>query len=260
MQGRGDDCPVTDVSAEQRPDGEIRLREDGFLKGALRLAQPDSGYRFSIDAVLLSAFVRIKDGERVVDLGTGCGIIALIINHWHAPDVVYGVEIQPELARLARRNVRENSVDRTVRIVEADMTSPMLLRTIKAVDVVVCNPPYRRVGSGRINPDDQRAAARHEIHITLDKLLQTAKQMLRTAGRFVIIYPASRLSDLMASMRAHGIEPKQLRFVHSRRGDPARLVLAAGTRNARSGLQVDPPLYIYKKAGLYTGEVAAYFG
>ena len=239
--------------------GDIRLSEDYFYKGALRVAQPKAGYRFSIDAVLLAAFTSVKAGDRVVDLGTGCGIIALLISHRYAPKVVYGIEIQPELARLARRNVRQNGMDQKIRILEGDMTSPGLLQAIQAVDAVVCNPPYRRVGSGRINPDDQRAGARHEIHITLARLLQTARQMLRTAGRLFLIYPASRVADLIAEMRAHGIEPKKLRCVHSRHGDPARLVLVAGVRKGRPGLQVETPLLIYDDNGDYSTEVAAYF-
>ena len=248
-----------DLTAEPWPVDDTRLSEDCFHKGALRVAQPKAGYRFSIDAVLLAAFMSVRAGDRVVDLGTGCGIIALLISHRYAPKMVYGVEIQPELARLARRNVRQNGMDQKIRILEGDMTSPGLLQAIQAVDAVVCNPPYRRVGSGRINPDDQRAGARHEIHITLAGLLQTAHRLLRTAGRLFLIYPASRIADLIAEMRAHGIEPKQLRCVHSRCGDPARLVLVAGVRNGRPGLQLEAPLLIYDDNGDYSTEVAAYF-
>lgn len=232
---------------------------DPFYRGALTLQQPEKGYRFSIDAVLLATQARPRAGDLVVDLGTGCGVVALLMAGRCSELTIYGVELQAELARLARRNVRQNHLEGVVQIIEADINVLGGKHLPRPADLIVTNPPYYKLASGRLNPDDQRAVARHELRLNLDQLLAAVKRLLRTGGRLVCVYACERLTDLLAGMRHSGIEPKSLRMVHSRSQDEAKLCLVEGVQQGRPGLKIQPPLVIYAPDGDYSEEVKGYF-
>lgn len=228
---------------------------DTFFDGRIRVRQYQAGYRFSIDAVVLAYHASPRSGEKVLDLGTGCGIIPLIMAY-RQPDIsIYGVELQTELAKLAISNVRENQLQDRCTVFCTDMKLLKPDVTSGAVDRVVCNPPYRKHGSGRINPDAQRAVARHEIKVDLCDIIQTARRMLRKAGRFVVIYSAERTIDILSQMRVDCIEPKFIRMIHAERDKEARLILVEGLKDGRPGLKIAPPLIIYDENGDYTAEV-----
>ncbi len=231
------------------------LTSDACLDGRLQIAQARDGYRFSIDAVLLAALPRPKPGDYLIDLGTGCGIIPLIVAYRHPHVEFLSVEMQAQLADLARANVEANQMQGRIRVVQGDMRllSPGDLQ--RPADWVLTNPPYRRSRSGRINPNSQRAAARHEIDIDLPGLMQTAGRLLRTGGRFAIIYPGERTVDLLHHMRLAAIEPKWIRPVCSHDGQEAKLILVEGVRNGHPGMVLAPPLVIYSGDGSYTAEV-----
>lgn len=232
---------------------------DHFFNGSIILNQPKTGYRFSIDAVILSHLACPAAGETVLDLGTGCGVIPIMLAFRH-PDIrLIGVEIQPALSDLARRNVADNRMADRIRIIEMDMGKLSLADAGGPVDLVVTNPPYRKLDSGRINADSQRAVARHELKIDLATLLQTTRRMLRKNGRFVIIYPAGRFVDLVAAMRSAGLEPKKLTMIHARPNTPGQLVVMLGVKGGRPGLAVDPPLHVYNENGDYSPEIQAIF-
>jgi tRNA1Val (adenine37-N6)-methyltransferase len=213
---------------------------DEFMNGRLKLIQSRTGYRFSIDAVLLSEFVSIKKGDKVVDLGTGCGIIPLVLLLRRPVRYVFGLEIQEGLARQTNRNALLNGFSPKMGVIRADIRRPPL--TAASVDVVVCNPPYRKKESGRLNPDQQRAIARHEILASLDDILEAARYVLRPEGRLAMIYPAERLADLMVKMRQYGMEPKRVRVVYPGMGSDAKLAMVEATLGGRSGLKILPPL------------------
>jgi tRNA1Val (adenine37-N6)-methyltransferase len=213
---------------------------DEFMNGRLKLIQSRTGYRFSIDAVLLSEFVSIKKGDKVVDLGTGCGIIPLVLLLRRPVRYVFGLEIQEGLARQTNRNALLNGFSPKMGVIRADIRHPPL--TPASVDVVVCNPPYRKKESGRLNPDQQRAIARHEILASLDDILNAARYLLRSEGRLAVIYPAGRLADLMVKMREYGMEPKRVRVVYPGMGSDAKLAMVEATLGGRSGLKILPPL------------------
>ena len=235
------------------------LTEDTFFDGRLRVSQPRDGYRYSIDAVLLAGFLRCKDGQTILDLGTGCGIIPLILA-WRFPGLaLVGVEIQAELARIAAENVRVNRLEDRIRILHQDLRRLQVRHVPEPVHQVVCNPPYRRMNSGRINPGAGKAAARHEIFARLADFVSAAARLLQLSGRLTCIYPAQRLADLMVCLRQAGLEPKRLRTVHSKAGDAARLILLSGVKGGRPGLAVERPLVIYREQGAYTAEVAGMF-
>ena len=235
--------------------------EDTFFNGRVTVKQPRAGYRYSIDAVILAGHVRPRPEDRIVDLGTGCGIIPLILGFRYPGITLSGVEIQAELADFARANVAANHLEQRVDILPVDM------RTLKSstfpapVDVVVSNPPFYRMSSGRINPESQRAIARHELKVTLEDVLKAAERVLRTAGKFVCIYGSDRLVDLFAGMRTCHIEPKFMRLIHSKVGTDAdaRLALVEGVKRGKSGLIAGPPLFIYREDGEYTDEIQRLF-
>jgi tRNA1Val (adenine37-N6)-methyltransferase len=232
---------------------------DTFFGGKLLLKQEAAGYRFSIDAVLLAHHVRPRAGERLLDLGTGCGIIPLILAYRNPDITAIGVEIQSELADLAISNVKANHMQNQIAVHCLDMRNLKPSMIGGPVDVVVSNPPYRSQNSGRLNPDAQRAIARHELKVRLIDVLETARRVLRTAGRFFTIYAAQRIAELFSQMHLAGIEPKFMRSVHSRLEEEAKLILVAGTKGARAGTTIGQPLIIYAKEGGYSKEVQQMF-
>ena len=233
---------------------------DTFFNGRLRVRQPADGYRFSIDAILLAHAADPAPGDTVVDLGAGCGIVSLILASRYPQVRIRAVEIQKSLAGIAAANIAENRLEERVRVLRQDM------RTLRPAQVdgparwVVSNPPYRRVGTGRLNPDSPKALARHEISVTLPEVVAAARRLLPLSGRLVLIYPAERLADVLSCMSESGIEPKTLRMVHSAPQSDAVLFLVTGVRGGRPGLRVAPPLAIRNAEGDYSNEVAAMFG
>lgn len=211
------------------------------MGGLLKLIQSRTGYRFSIDAVLLAEFVTTRPGSVVVDLGTGCGVIPLILFLTRSVRFAVGVEIQSELADQAIRNASLNGLEKKVAVVRGDIRH-LPLRSSFA-DVVLCNPPYRKKDSGRINPDPQRAIARHEILLSLDNTLNAARSVLRTKGVLAMVYPADRLVDILVRMRGIGFEPKRVQVIYPSESSPAKLVLIEASLGGRSGLTILPPLF-----------------
>ncbi|HDR16847.1 MAG TPA: methyltransferase domain-containing protein [Desulfobacteraceae bacterium] len=214
-------------------------RVDRFLDGRLSLIQSKTGYRFSIDALLLADFATIKEGDLLVDLGTGCGVIALILLFSRPVKKVWGLEIQDELSRQAARNVEMNGCSARMAVVRGDITRVPFRQC--SIDVVICNPPYRKPRSGRVNPDPERAIARHEILTGLGGIVRAASFLLKPKGRFAIIYPAERLVDLFAHLRRFNLEPKRLKVVYPSVRAGAKLALVEATMGGRPGLKVEAP-------------------
>jgi tRNA1Val (adenine37-N6)-methyltransferase len=238
---------------------EKLVTTDTFFNGKITVRQARSGYRHSIDAVILANQVRPRPGDRILDLGTGCGIIPLIVAYRH-PDVrLFGVEIQSDLAEMARSNAGTNGLAERIEIIGMDMQHLQPATLSGPVDIVVSNPPYYRVSSGRINPDSQRAVARHELKVDLAGVLSTAARMLRTAGKFLCIYGGERLVDLFSQMRRSNIEPKTVRTIHSRAAGDARLVLVEGVKAGSPGMTIGKPLIIFRDGGGYTEELSRMF-
>lgn len=235
------------------------LTIDAFFNGRIQVKQHRSGYRFSIDAVLIAGHAKPRPEDTVLDLGTGCGIIPMILAYRHATIKVYGVEVQPQLAELAALNVEENNMGDQISILCMDMKTLQSDTISGPVDLVISNPPFRKAESGRINPNRQRAIARHEIKTTLFDVVETARRMLPLAGRFITVYPAERITDILTQMRGADIEPKFMRMIHSGANTEAKLILVAGSKGGRPGVKIGPPLIIYKEDGSYTEEVQKMF-
>ncbi len=235
------------------------MATDTFFNGRLRIHQHPTGYRYSIDAVLLAGQVFPRSDDTILDLGVGCGIIALILAYRFPRVSIHGVEIQKELSDFAIRNVIANKMSNQIKIVHQDMKTLDTDSFPNKIDIVITNPPYYKVKTGRTNPDRQRAIARHEICITLKDIIVTARRLLPVKGKFVIIYPAERITALLTEMHQADIEPKKLRMIHSGWHTPAQLVIVTGMKGGRPGLKVETPLILYNLNNEYTEEVCKIF-
>lgn len=232
---------------------------DTFYNGRIQVKQSRDGYRFSIDAVILAGVAEPRPGDTVLDLGTGCGVIPLILAFRHPNVRIFGIEIQESLAELALLNAASNRMADRISIRCQDMKTLKNGMIPGQVNMVVSNPPYRKACSGRINPNQERAVARHEISAALSDVLETARRMLCISGNFLTIYPAERMTDMLTQMRSADIEPKFLRMIHSGANTEAKLLLAKGVRGGRPGIKIAPPLIIYNEDGTYTDEVKKMF-
>ena len=228
---------------------------DALFDGKLRLYQSRRGYRFSLDAVLLAYFATPRRGDNIADLGTGNGVIALMLAYLDPSLKITGIEIQTGMADCACRNVRLNSLDERVKIIEGDVRMIEAIAEPESHHVVVCNPPYRKPNSGRVSPDEEKKIARHETKGTLHDFLRAGAYLLPPKGRVAVVYVAAGLAELLQGIRRVGVEPKRLRMVHSYADSEASLVLVEGVKGGRTGIKILPPLAVYEQGKKYTAEV-----
>lgn len=226
----------------------------------LRMIQPRKGYRFSMDPFLLCGFSGFREEQLIYDLGCGNGIIPLLAAARSSAEKIVGVERQPQMVERARRSVGLNGLQERVTIVEGDLRLIRESCPVQQADLVLANPPFRVPRNGRISPDDERAAARHELAGGLLAFLEAANYLLKDGGRCCLVFLTERLAELMAGMRQLDLEPKRLRLVHHTLGEAARMVLIEGVRKGRPGLVAEAPLVVYtgKEQG-YTKEVMAMY-
>ncbi|MFA6011872.1 MAG: methyltransferase [Desulfobacteraceae bacterium] len=232
---------------------------ENLFEGALTIRQKRKGYRFTIDPVLLAHFVRPGANDKVVDLGTGSGIIPLILSHRYSELTVTGLEIQESLAELAKENISVNGLSNKITLIHCDMTDPKVLSRLAQTNLVVANPPYTRHIAGRINPIQEKALARHEITITLPQLILTASDILEPGGCFALIFPHDRLSELLLVLGDENFEPNRMRVVHPKKDGPPRRVLIESVKCGIKGCVIEPPLFIFEDHGVYSDEVAGMF-
>ncbi len=218
---------------------------DNFFNGKLQIIQKKKGYRFSIDAVLLSQFIKIRKNERAIDLGTGCGILPLLLAHTTKAHFFIGVEIQKGLAECAKKNVVLNHLEDRISILKQDFRELKGTLPPGSFDVVLSNPPYRKYRTGRINPSMEKAIARHEIKETLEDLISIASYLLPPKGRCYLIFPALRTVDLLVALRGEKLEPKRLQFVHPRIGEEAKFILTESIKASGVELKLMEPLILH---------------
>lgn len=232
---------------------------DEILGGRLRIVQKKTGYRFSLDALLLAYFACLRERDDLIDLGTGSGIVALILAGRYPCGRVLGIEIQEQLVMMAKRSAVMNGLDRRVEFRQGDVRHPETLCAPLSFDAAVFNPPYRRLRSGRMNPDPEKTVARHEIRGTAADFLTAAGHALREGGRVYTIYPATRMVEMLFRMRVCRIEPKRLRIVHSRPEAVGKFALVEGVKGGGEELVVLSPLHVYEGKRGYTTEMTAIF-
>jgi len=230
-----------------------------LFAGRLRIFQKRNGYRFSVDSILLADFARQRAAGSVADLGTGSGVLPIILSKSQSVKEIIGIEVQEDLAQLAQKNICFNQCEDRVQIMHADIRA--LRKDFKAgsFDTVISNPPFYAANSGRLNPDDQKAISRHELFGSLNDFIDISQYLLKLSGKFLTIYPSTRAVDLIAAIRAAGIEPKTLRFIHAKIDDPANLLLMEGIKGAGKEAKVLTPLVLYDTDGNYTEQAQTIF-
>lgn len=233
--------------------------DDLQLKG-LKIIQNPSWFCYGIDAVLLSYFARTRTSERVVDLGTGTGIIPLLMYGKYSPKEITGVEIQENVAEMAERSIKLNNLQGRIKIYRGDIKNcPDALGKV-VYDVVVSNPPYKRDKTGIINTHDTKAVSRHEILINLDELIYSASMLLKHGGRFYMIHRPERLKDIILGLENNNMTLKRLRFVQSFSNKAPTMVLVEAAKFGGEFLKVEAPLYVYNEDGSYTQEIKEIYG
>jgi tRNA1Val (adenine37-N6)-methyltransferase len=236
---------------------------DSICGGQVQIIQRARGYRFNLDPVLLAHHAASEPVRGpIVDLGTGSGIIALILARKFGRRPVTGLELQPSLYALAQRNVQLNRCERSVSLVLGDLRGAASLFPAGSFAQVVCNPPYGARAQGRVNPEEEKAIARHELACSLGEVVGAAEWLLKARGSLELIYPAARLVELLALLRERRLEPRRLRLVHPRGGRPAKLALVSAIKGAGVGLCVAPPLVVHPEgeAAGFTEEVQRMLG
>jgi tRNA1Val (adenine37-N6)-methyltransferase len=229
-------------------------RVDDLIINNLKLIQHPDEFCFSLDAVLLAHFASLRPDATAVDLGTGTGVIGLLLLARGARTVI-GVEISPDMADRARRSASLNRLEDRLTIIQGDMRRVAELLPGGHYELVVSNPPYRPIGGGYISPNDKMAMARHEVTANLAEVVAAAKYLVKYRGRFAMVHLPERLAEITAAMCQAGIEPKRLQLVYPAIGKKPNMVLIEGVRGARPGLDVLPPLIVYTTNSCYSEDI-----
>ena len=233
--------------------------DDLQIKG-YRIIQSPGRFCFGMDAVLLSAFAKVRAGERALDLGTGTGILPILLEAKYEGDSYTGLEIQEESADMARRSVSWNHLEDRVHIVTGDIREAADLFGAASFHVVTVNPPYMIGEHGIRNANPAKYIARHEALCTLEDVLRESEKLLISKGRFYMVHRPFRLAEILAGMSRHRLEPKRMLLVHPYADKEPNMVLVEGVRDARPRMTVEPPLIVYREDGNYTEEVLELYG
>lgn len=235
-------------------------RIDDLQRNGYRIIQKKKGFCFGMDAVLLSGFAQVKEGEVAVDLGTGTGIIPILLEAKTKGKHFTGLEIQKEVAEMAERSVQLNHLEDRVDIVRGDIKEASRLFGKASFDVVTSNPPYMNDNHGLKNPDLPKAIARHEVFCTLDDVCREVSLLLRSGGRFYMVHRPHRLAEIITALKTYRLEPKRMKLVHPFADKDANMVLIEAVRGGRSMMKVEAPVIVYQKPGVYTQEIYDIYG
>lgn len=233
--------------------------DDLQIKG-YRLIQNPEMFCFGIDAVLLSSFAKADKEDRVLDMGTGNGIIPILMAAKTEATELIGLEIQEESANLARRSVELNELSERISIVTGDIKEASKIFKAASFDVVTTNPPYMNENHGLVNDYSPKAIARHELLCNLEDIISQAAKLLKPGGNFYMIHRPHRLEDILYLLRTYRIEPKKLRFVHPYIDKEPTMVLIEANRGGKPHMKVLPPLIVYENANEYTKEIHEIYG
>ena len=235
-------------------------RFDDLQRNGYKIIQNPQKFCFGMDAVLLSGFARVKKAERVIDLGTGTGIIPILLEAKTPGEHFTGLEIQPESADMAARSVRYNGLEDRISIVTGDIKDAANLFGASSFDVVTSNPPYMTKEHGLVNDADAKTIARHEVLCSLEDLISQTAKLLKPNGRCYFVHRPFRLVEILSMMSAYQVEPKRIQFVYPYVDKEPNMVLVEGMRGGRPRIQVEPPLVVYDKDGRYTQELLEMYG
>ena len=243
---------------------DIQLKEneriDDLERNGYHIIQDTERFCFGMDAVLLSGFVRVKDGARVLDLGTGTGIIPILLEAKTGASHLIGLEIQEDSADMARRSVRLNGLEKKIDIVTGDIKEAGSLFDAASFDVVTCNPPYMTDKHGLTNPNDAKAIARHEILCTLEDVISQTARLLKPGGNFYMVHRPFRLAEIMVLLHNYKLEPKRMQLVYPYADKEPNMVLIEANRGGKPRMTVEKPLIVFKEKGVYMPEICDVYG
>lgn len=234
-------------------------RVDDLQNGFYVIQDPEK-FCFGVDAVLLSDFAKVKKGEMVLDMGTGTGIIPILLQAKKMGEHFTGLEIQESCAEMASRSVKYNQVEDKVSIVQGDIKRAVEIFGAASFHVVTCNPPYMIGQHGLQNPDMPKAIARHEVLCTLDDVAKSASALLKEKGRFYMVHRPFRLAEIMTTLVKYRLEPKRIQFVHPFVDREPNMVLIEALKSGNSRVTVEKPLIVYKEPGVYTDDIKRIYG
>lgn len=235
-------------------------RIDELQRNGYQIIQNEKGFCFGMDAVLLSGFAKVKRGENALDLGTGTGIIPILLEAKTEGRHFTGLEIQETSADMAQRSVCLNDLNEKVEIIRGDIKEATDLFGKASFDVVTSNPPYMTGQHGLVNPDMPKAVARHEILCTLEDVIGQASALLKENGRFYMVHRPFRLAEIMVTMSRYRLEPKRMKLVYPFVDKEPNMVLIEGLKGGRPRVTVEKPLIVYEKPGVYTSEIYDIYG
>ena len=231
-------------------------RIDDLEYKGLKIIQNKDGFCFGMDSVLLSDFAKnMKKEAKVLDLGTGTGIIPILLCGKTNLKEVIGVEVQEEVAQMASRSIKLNNLENRFKIINENIINLTKIYKKQIFDVIVTNPPYKKKDTGIINENEKKILSRHEITATLEDFIKVSKDLLKDKGEFYMVHRPERLVDILNLMRTYRIEPKILRFVCPKQNKEPNLILIKGVKNAKPFLKIEKNLYVYKDDGEYTDEI-----
>lgn len=231
-------------------DGE---RIDDLQYKGLKIIQNEKSFCFGIDAVLLSDFAKgIKSDSTVVDLCTGTGIIAILLEAKTNAKKIFAVEIQKEMAEMANRSVIMNNQQDKIEVINEDLNKLDSVLKKASVDAITVNPPYKKCGCGVINDIDAKTISRHEVMCTLEDVIKMSEYLLKPSGSIYMIHQTERLVDVLAVMRKEKLEPKRIKFIHPSAGKAPNLFMVEGVKHGKAFLKVEEPIYVYDEKGNYT--------
>ena len=235
-------------------------RRDELQRNGYRIIQDSGRFCFGMDAVLLSGFAKAKERDRVLDLGTGTGIIPILMEAKTKARELKALEIQPESADMARRSVALNQLEHKIEIITGDIKEADKIFPAASFDVVTCNPPYMIGQHGLVNPESPKAIARHEILCTLEDVIYQGARVLRPGGSFYLVHRPFRLVEIMTLFTKYKMEPKRMQLVYPYVDKEPNMVLIQATKGGKSRLTVEKPLIVYEKPGVYTAEICEIYG
>lgn len=229
-------------------------RIDDLQYKGLKIIQNTEGFCFGIDSVLLTEFAKdMKKNKTIVDLGTGTGIIGILLTKKVEASKVIGVELQKDVAQMAKRSVELNNLQNVMQILNEDVQSLSLEKN--SFDYIVTNPPYKKKGTGIINKEDKQLISRHETTVNLEEWIEVASNLLKDNGAIYMVHRPERLNEIIQDLRKYKLEPKRIRFVYPKKNKDANLVLIKAVKYANEFLKVEKPLIIYNEDGSYTDEI-----
>lgn len=239
---------------------EIKLKENERIDDLefknLKIIQNKDGFCFGIDSILLTDFAKnIKQNSKVIDLGTGTGIIPILLYGKTKNTKFVGVEIQPEVAEMADRSVKLNLLENNIEILNTNILELSKIYNRGSFDVVTTNPPYKKINTGVINENNKKLISRHEITASLEDFIRTASFLLKDLGEFYMVHRPDRFVDIFYEMRKNKIEPKKIKFIYPNKNKKTNLVLIKGIKNGKQFLEFENNLYVYNEDGNYTNEI-----